>query len=126
MSGDEINGDTDAMREFASRIMGSLDKPPVSNISRSDGESTPCPGGLDSLCMHLTIAESETIRQLQTFITQAEQGFAAYSAFVQQTAANYLRADETARQEILNTFVSQRPEDLPKVDPRLVTPHSGR
>ncbi|RSN26830.1 hypothetical protein DMC61_25530 [Amycolatopsis sp. WAC 04169] len=125
MSGDEINGDTDAMREFASRIMGSLDKPPVSNISRIDS-STACPGGLDSLCMHLTGAENETIQQLQTFITQAEQGFAAYSAFVQQTAANYLRADETARQEILNTFVSQRPEDLPKVDPRLVTPHSGR
>ncbi|MER7861632.1 hypothetical protein ABTX61_21175 [Amycolatopsis japonica] len=126
MSGDEINGDTDAMREFASRIMGSLDKPPVSNISRSDGESTPCPGGLDDFCMHLAIAEGTTIRKLQTFITQAEQGFAAYSAFVQQTAASYLRADETARQEILNTFVTRRPEGLPSVDPRLLAPRAGQ
>ncbi|RSN65191.1 hypothetical protein DMH01_01985 [Amycolatopsis sp. WAC 04182] len=126
MSGDEINGDTDAMREFASRIMSSLDTPPVSNISRLDDQATPCPGGLDSLCMHLTAAENATIRQLQTFITQAEQGFAAYSAFVQQTAASYLRADETARQEILNTFVSQRPEGLPVIDPRLVAPRAGQ
>lgn len=125
MSGDEINGDTDAMREFASRIMGSLDTPPVSNISRID-QSTPCPGGLDGYCMHLTAAENDSIGQLQTFITQAEQGFAAYSAFVQQTAASYLRADETARQEILNTFVSRRPEGLPVIDPRLLAPRAGQ
>lgn len=125
MSGDEINGDTDAMREFASRIMGSLEQPPVSNISRVD-QSTPCEGGLDGLCMDLTAAENESVRQLQTFITQVKEGFAAYSAFVQQTAASYLRADETARQEILNTFVSRTPGAVTEIDPRLVAPRDGQ
>lgn len=125
MSGDEINGDTDAMREFASRVMGSLEQPPVSNISRLDG-STACPGGLDNLCMHLTAAENHSVQQLQIFITQVEQGFTAYSAFVQQTAASYIRADEAARQEILNTFVSRNPEAHTEIDPRLAAPRAGQ
>lgn len=125
MSGDGIQGDTDAMREFASRVMGSLDANPVSNVARRDQE-TPCPGGLDQFCQVLTHEENDSIFKLQTFITQVEQGFAAYSSFVQQSAVNYLRADEAGRQEILAAFTSRREEGLPAVDPRLLEPRAGQ
>ncbi|ANN19477.1 hypothetical protein SD37_30235 [Amycolatopsis orientalis] len=125
MSGDRISGDTDAMREFASRIMASIEATPISPIARIE-ESTPCPGGLDELCIHLTHAENETIPKLQTFITMVEQGFAAYASFVQQTATNYLRADEAGRQEILTAFVTRPKDDLPSIDPRLLDPRAGR
>ncbi|WP_410602884.1 hypothetical protein [Amycolatopsis sp. lyj-90] len=125
MSGDHIKGDTDAMREFASRLMSSIEATPVSPISRI-GEATPCQGGLDAFCIHLTHVENETIPKLQTFITKVEQGFAAYAAFVQQTAVNYLRADETGRQEILTAFVTRPTGNPPDLDPRLLDPRAGR
>ncbi|MBB5852037.1 hypothetical protein ACFQ05_02035 [Amycolatopsis umgeniensis] len=125
MSGDHIKGDTDAMREFASKLMSSIEATPVSPIARI-GEMTPCPGGLFDYCQHLTHVENETIPKLQTFITKVEQGFAAYADFVQQTAVNYLRADEAGRQEILTAFVTRPVGYTPEVDPRLLDPNAGR
>ncbi|EMD26318.1 hypothetical protein [Amycolatopsis azurea] len=125
MSGDGIKGDTDAMREFSALISASIEATPVSPISRIK-DSTPCPGGLFDLCQHLTSTENETIPKLQTFITMVEQGFAAYASFVQQTAMNYIRADEAGRREILTAFVTRPAGDLPEIDPRLLDPRAGQ
>ena len=116
MSGD-IDGDTDAMREFAAKLQGGLEAAPVGEFARRT-LSAACPGGLGACCDDLTHADNDSTRQLHAFITQVEQGFAAYSSFVRQTAAAYTHADELARNQFLAVFDTQQGAD-PGIDPRL-------
>ncbi|GAA4523858.1 hypothetical protein [Amycolatopsis samaneae] len=121
----EINGDTDAMREFVSRLTHSMDTNPVSPISRR-GQTTPCGDvpldacqALRDACDELTSTDNDTTGQLHEFMSQVEQGFATYSSFVQRIATTYDHADEQSRANFFTTLDSQPGRNQVAIDPRL-------
>ncbi|RSD11946.1 hypothetical protein [Amycolatopsis eburnea] len=117
MSGD-IDGDTDAMREFSRNLLGSLEVDPVSPAARRK-DAVPCAGGLGApWCEDLTHEDNASTAALHQFIAQVEQGFALYSSFVHRTAADYVRADEQARNEFLAALDSDH-GGPPATDSRL-------
>ncbi|UOX90923.1 hypothetical protein MUY14_09960 [Amycolatopsis sp. FBCC-B4732] len=108
MSGD-IDGDTDAMREFSRVLLGSLERDPVPVEVSHREPALPCEGGLGSpWCDNLTGADDRSMHALQEFIAQVEQGFKIYSSFVHRTARAYVDADEQARAEF--TALDPAPE----------------
>ncbi|KAA2267175.1 hypothetical protein F0L68_01215 [Solihabitans fulvus] len=118
-AGDEINGETDAMREFSRHLAGSvqLERMPKA-VSRHVAAA--CGGGLRS-CEVLTKADQDSTDFLHTFITDVVQGFAAYSSFVHRSAAAYVAADETGRQGILAALDGMTGQGLPAIIPELDT-----
>ncbi|WP_370964230.1 hypothetical protein [Amycolatopsis sp. cg9] len=117
MSGD-IDGDTDAMREFSRNLLGSLEVDPVSPAARRT-DAVPCAGGLGApWCDDLTHEDNASTAALHQFITQVEQGFKLYSAFVHRTAAEYVGADELARAQFLAALDSDH-GGAPATDTRL-------
>lgn len=108
----EIDGDTDAMREFSKQLLGSLETAPATEFG-GHRTSVPCPNGVGAHCDDLTHADNAATDALHTFITQVAQGLELYSAFVRQSAATYTQADELARDELLATLDS-RPDPNPR------------
>ncbi|WP_020661519.1 hypothetical protein [Amycolatopsis benzoatilytica] len=113
----DIDGDTDAMREFSKALLGSLDLNPVLPSIHRD-RTTPCQGGLGTpWCDDLTAADNASMEALHLFLTQVEEGFKLYSSFVHQTARAYTAADELARNEFLARLDSAHGDDS-VIDPK--------
>ena len=99
MTGD-IDGDTEAMREFSRVLLSSLERDPVPAEVSHRERPVPCEGGFGNpLCEALTAADDKSMLALKKFISQVEQGFKIYSSFVHQSAKAYVHADEQARAE---------------------------